>query len=88
MYRTILVAGTLGLLPIEPALAQTRLPRNNPVERQVTETNRSIQRQQRSLSEQQQTQFEINQLRQSLGREQIFPPADFNRICTPGQIGC
>jgi hypothetical protein len=88
MYRTIILAGTLGLVLNGAALAQTRLPRNNPVQRQIDESNRQIQRQQRKLEDQQQTQFEINQLRQSLGREQVFPGPSHGRICAPGQFGC
>ena len=88
MKRMIILAGTVGLLLNGVAFAQTRLPRNNPVELQVNEANRSIQRQQRGLSDQQQSQFEMNQLRQSLGREQAFPPLGVDRICAPGQIGC
>jgi hypothetical protein len=88
MYRSVILAGFLGLLLSQAGLAQTRLPRNNPVEQQVIESNRSVQRQQRGLADQQQNQFEINQLRQDLSRERIFPPPSIGRICAPGQIGC
>ena len=91
MRRTVILFVALSLLPVEAALAQRRLPRNNPVEREVIESNRQVQREQRALRDQQQNQFEINQLRQSLGREQLFPPRPIGgvgRICAPGQVGC
>jgi hypothetical protein len=90
MHRTLILSVALALLPLQAVLAQTRLPRNNPVEQQVIESSRQVQRHQRNLAEQQQTQFEINQLRQNLNREQLFPPTTggIGRICAPGQIGC
>jgi predicted PurR-regulated permease PerM len=71
-----------------PALAQTqRLPRTSPSEREVLELNRSMQGQNRSLNNQQQNQFENNQLRQELNRQQVFPPpGSLGRICRPGQV--
>lgn len=87
MRRTIIFAGTLALLLTESAFAQSRLPRNNPVEQQVIESNRSIQRRQGIVSDQQQTQFEINQLRQSHSREQVFSPP-IGGFCGAGQVGC
>ena len=74
-----------------PGMAQTqRLPRVSPAERQVEDINRSIQRQQRVLQFDQQTQFEINQLRQDIQRERSFPlmtgPGSAN--CPPSSIGC
>jgi uncharacterized membrane protein YgcG len=72
-----------------PAFAQ-RLPRTSPAERRVDDLNRSIQRQQRRLSEQQQDQIEINQLRQELSRQRTTPQISpgIGRICAPGQIAC
>lgn len=76
-----------------PALAQTqRLPRMSPAERQVRDINQALQRQNRSLNAQQRDQFEINQLRQDLRRQQAFPPivgpGPIGRICAPGQVVC
>ena len=89
MRRALILLMAFSILPVPAALAQTRLPRNNPVEREVIESSRQIQREQRALGQQQQNQFEINQLRQSLGREQLFPPAGgFGRVCPPSQVGC
>ena len=87
MRRTVIVSGVFALLLSEAGFAQTRLPRNNPVEQQVIESNRSIQRRQGIVSDQQQTQFEINQLRQSHSREQVFSPP-IGRFCGAGQVGC
>jgi hypothetical protein len=42
-------------------------------ERQVIETNRAIQQQQRDLRQDQQTQFEVNQLRNQLQQQQSQP---------------
>lgn len=57
-----------------PALAQTeRLPAMSLSERQIIETNRAIQQQQRDLRQDQQTQFEVNQLRNQLQQQQIQP---------------
>ena len=87
MHRTVILAGILALIASEAALAQLALPRNNPVERQIVESNRAVERQQRIIGDQQQLQFELNQLRQRLDRQPTFsPPA--GTICAPGQIGC
>ncbi len=72
-----------------PALAQTqRLPRMSPAEQQVRELNQSLQGQNRSLNSQQQNQFEVNQLRQELQRQETFQPIAPPRICAPGQVVC
>ena len=68
-----------------PALAQTeRLPPMSRSERQVIETNRAIQQQQRDLRQDQQTQFEINQLRNQFQQQQsqpIRPGCAIGTIC-------
>ena len=76
-----------------PALAQgLSAPRTSRSEREVQEINRSIQRQQRELGNQQQDQIELNQLRQDLSRRNNTPaltgPGSIGRICAPGQIAC
>lgn len=84
--RTLSVALTLGLLTA-PALAQVeRLPEQSRSERQVNDINRSLTIQQQDLRQNQQTQFEINQLRGQAQRDSMVPPA--GRICAPGQINC
>ncbi len=85
--RTTLTFGTLFLLALAHtgASAQTeRLPLTSRSERQVEDINRSLRQQQRGVSENQQTQFEINQLRGEIQRSQQFP-----RMTGPGcAYGC
>jgi hypothetical protein len=94
MYRTVLIAGVIGIVLSQGVSAQTRLPRNNPNEQQVREINRSLQYQERRRLDRQQTQVEINQMRQELNRRQNFRslpgpgPGLARRICAPGQISC
>jgi hypothetical protein len=92
MYRTVFLAGVIGIVLNQGVFAQTRLPRNNPNEQQVREINRSIQSQERRRLDRQQTQVEINQMRQELRRQENFRslpgPALGRRICAPGQIRC
>jgi hypothetical protein len=75
------------LLTAGPAFAQVeRLPSQSRAERQVNDINRSLAIQQQELRQNQQTQFEINQLRGQIQRETLFPPP--GRTCAPGQINC
>ena len=84
--RTLSIAFTLALMTA-PALAEVeRLPERSRSERQVDDINRSLTIQQQNLRQNQQTQFEINQLRGAIQRDTMFPPA--GRICAPGQINC
>ncbi len=80
---------TLALaVTIAPALAQAEpLPSQSRSERQVDDINRSLTVQQQNLRQNQQTQFEINQLRQSHSREQVFSPP-IGSFCGAGQVGC
>lgn len=75
-----------------PSLAQTeRLPAAGRAERQVNQINRDIQLQQRGLRENQQTQFEINQLRGEIQRGSQFRSMTgpgFNPGCPAGSVGC
>jgi len=90
-----IVAAALALsfaLPfVLPAEAQTRLPRASPSERKVREINRNLGQEQRQLRYEQQNQFEINQLRQSIERQRVFsnpsPPARIGG-CPAGSVGC
>jgi hypothetical protein len=84
--RSLLTFSCLAILAV-PALAQVeRLPAQSRQERQVNEINRSLTIQQQELRQNQQTQFEINQLRGEVRRDGMFPPP--GRICAPGQINC
>jgi hypothetical protein len=92
MYRTVFMAGVIGIALNQGLSAQTRLPRNNPNEQRVQEINRSLQYQERRRLDRQQNQVEINQMRQELRRQENFrslpAPGLGRRICAPGQIGC
>jgi hypothetical protein len=70
----ILTTVTLVLALAAPAAAQTeRLPAMSRSERQVIDTNRDFQAQQQNLRQDQQTQFEVNQLRNQLQQQQVQP---------------
>jgi hypothetical protein len=91
--RAVIVLIALASLSV-PALAQTRLPRTSPSEREVQGINRSLRSQQQQLESRQQNQFEINQLRQDLRRQQNTPsligpnsPAAVG-VCAPGSTRC
>jgi Spy/CpxP family protein refolding chaperone len=79
-------------LVVTPAVAQVeRLPEQSRAERQSQDINRSIVRQQQILRENQQTQFEINQLRGEVQRNYQFPSMTGPGAgggCAPGSIGC
>ena len=79
------LAGVLaGILVAVPAAAQVeRLPERCRAERQVEDLNRAMMRQQMQTRQNQQTQFEINQLRGELQRSQQFP-----QMIGPGPTGC
>ena len=87
--RPIVFLSLLAVLASGPALAQTeRLPRTSPAERTYRDVDQSIQRQQRELRSEQQQQFEINQLRQDIQRQNIAPPRAAGPGCPGGAIGC
>lgn len=77
-----------------PAAAQTRIPRTSPSEREVQDINRSLRSQQQRLESQQQNQFETNQLRQDLRRQQNTPTLigpnspSAGGVCAPGAVRC
>ena len=82
--RALTVASLVVAALAGPAAAQVeRLPQRSRAEREVDDSNRAIARQQQLLRDNQQTQFEINQLRGDLQRSQQFPP-----MIGPGTIGC
>jgi TolA-binding protein len=87
--RAFLVAGVIGLVLAAPAVAQVeRLPEQSRAERQVEDLNRAMVRQQMRTRESQQTQFEINQLRNEIQRSQQFPTGPSLSGCPRGSIGC
>jgi hypothetical protein len=81
--RAVVIALVLSAAAA-PALAQTeRPPAMSRSERQVIEMNRAIQQQQRDLRQDQQTQFEINQLRNQFQQQQSQP---IRPACAVGTI--
>jgi hypothetical protein len=91
--RAILVVIALASLSL-PAASQTRLPRTSPAEREVQGINRSLRGQQQNLGSQQQNQFEINQLRGEIRRQQNTPTLigpnapGAGGVCAPGAKRC
>ena len=86
---TALFALGVAVIAGVPASAQDfRLPTTSRAERQINENSRSLQVQQQQRRLEQQSQFEVNQLRTQVQREQTFPTPGSRRICAPGQIGC
>ncbi len=87
--RALVLAAFAASLAV-PALAQTeRLPLRSRAERQVDDINRSLGIQGRELRQDQQTQFEINQLRGDIQRSREFPAMTgpgAGRGCPPGSI--
>ncbi len=90
--RVLIVTGLIGAVLASAAAAQVeRLPQPSRAERQVQDINRAIVRQQQILRENQQTQFEINQLRNELQQSRQFPSMTgpgAGSGCPPGSIGC
>jgi hypothetical protein len=91
--RAIVVLVTLAALTI-PAAAQTRLPRTSPAESEVGSINRSLRSETRQLNAAQRNQFETNQLRGEIRRQQSTPtligpnsPAAIGG-CGPGAVRC
>ena len=90
MIRALTFASLIAAALVGPAAAQVeRLPQPSRAERQVDDSNRAIARQQQLLRDNQQTQFEINQLRGELQRSQQFAPMTGPGTgCAPGAIRC
>jgi hypothetical protein len=89
--RALTSAGLIAAALAGPAAAQVEpLPQPSRAERQVDDSNRAIVRQQQLLRENQQTQFEVNQLRSQMQRNQQFPPmtGPGTAGCMPGAIRC
>ena len=89
--RVLTVASLIATLMAAPAFAQVeRLPEQSRAERQVEDLNRAMVRQQMRIRENQQTQFEINQLRGEVQRSRDFPIMTGPGLggCPRGSIGC
>ena len=92
--RALMLAATLAasLAAIGPSLAQTeRLPLTSRAEAQVNGINRSLELQQQLRSQSQQTQFEINQLRNEIQHIRQFPLMTGPGVspgCPRGSVGC
>ena len=83
------LAAAAAVLSPAPGSAQVeRLPTVSRAERQLDSINSSLQSQQQLRRAEQQSQFEINQLRTQIQRDQTFPVPGSTRVCAPGQIGC
>jgi TolA-binding protein len=82
----------VALVAATPTVAQVeRLPEQSRAERQSQEINRSIMLQEQNRRQNQQTQFEINQLRGEIQRNHQFPSMTGPGAgggCPPGSIGC
>jgi hypothetical protein len=90
--RALVIAGLAGAFVATSASAQVeRLPQPSRAERQAQELNSAIVRQQQITRENQQTQFEINQLRNELQQSRQFPimtGPGAGGGCPPGSVGC
>ena len=87
--RVPVLASLIALLAAPASGQVERLPEQSRAERQAEDINRSMQRQQLQMRENQQTQFEINQLRGDIQRSQQFPAMTGPRAgrgCPPGSI--
>jgi hypothetical protein len=82
----------VALVAAAPVAAQVeRLPEQSRAERQAQDINRSIMLQEQIRRQNQQTQFEINQLRGEIQRNYQFPSMTGPGAgggCPPGSIGC
>jgi|tagenome__1003787_1003787.scaffolds.fasta_scaffold17863295_1 hypothetical protein len=86
---TVVFAALAAALSAAPAFAQVeRLPTVSRAERQLDDINGSLRTQQQLRRAEQQTQFEVNQLRTQIQRDQTFPTPGSTRVCAPGQLGC
>ncbi len=92
LMRTLTLAAAIAVASAAPAMAQTeRLPLTSRAEAQVNGINRSLELQQQLRSQRQQTQFEINQLRNEIQHIRQFPLVTgpgMNPGCPPGSVGC
>ena len=92
--RAVIIAAICAVLA-SPALAQVeRLPEQSRAERQVEDLNRAMLRNEMQTRQSQQTQFEINQLRGEIRRQQNTPTLigpnapGAGGVCPPGAKRC
>jgi hypothetical protein len=87
MRAVFIATGFAAALAPGFALAQVeRLPSTSRAERQIIENNRALDLQQQQRGFNQQNQFEVNQLRNQLQQQQMFPPP--GRACPTGAVAC
>ena len=90
--RALILAALAAVAAPGPSLAQTeRLPLTSRSEAAINSINRSLALQQQLRSQSQQTQFEINQLRNDIQNVRQFPlmtGPGVNPGCPPGSAGC
>lgn len=87
--RTVVFVLAASAAASLPAAAQDlRLPTTSRAERQLNENNRALAIQQQDRRFEQQSQFEVHQLRTQIQRDQSFPTPGSTRICAIGQLGC
>jgi hypothetical protein len=80
------IAATISLLPIFSGAALGQVPPSNLYESQIQDLNRSAERRQREVQEQQQRDFETNQ-RFGAPRSQSLP-GERPPGCPAGSAGC
>ena len=85
---TVVFAAVAALAASAAAAQNVSLPTTTRAERQINDISSSLQHQQQHRRIEQQSQFEVNQLRTQIQREQTFPAPGSLRICAPGQLGC
>ena len=88
MRALTIVTLTAALLATSAVAQVERLPEQSRAERQVEDLNRAMVRQGMQTRQNQQTQFEINQLRGEIQRSQQFPTGPGYSGCPRGSIGC
>lgn len=76
----------LGVSPVAAAAQAPPLPETSRAQQQVDDLSRSINAQQRVLQHSQQNQFEVNQLRGEIQRQNTVGPLPIG--CAPGAIRC
>jgi uncharacterized protein HemX len=82
----VIAFGLAAAFPTAAAAQSTPLPSTSRAERQIIENNRSLDLQQQQRGYTQQNQFEINQLRNQIQRDQMAPPP--GRGCVTGAGIC
>lgn len=85
---------TTAVRPRRTRIRSGSLPVSSGVGVRTNQINRSLTNQGEAVQQQQQNQFEVNQLRQSIDRNSVSGPAPIGigssggRICPPGSTAC